>query len=423
MNLKRLAFAFVFASVLAVGLAAGAETLERREGLKIGERLTLRPYVTMSATYDSNVGASGSHPDMHKRRDFFWSISPSLWLHYNAETWSIILSGFYTYHQYFKNENRGYDSHNYGEDFRWNWANSTGREKGWSLVLGQSFQQRSRSSSDITTDSGARYGYDSRQFQLAASAQRRLNQYLHGDVNASYYWLDYDNSSSSGKKQPFYGWDRWLAGAEIGFAPSPWTDIIVSGSYQGYSQKNTSGTGLSQDSSGYSFQAGLGSYMTERISYRVLAGWSHFEYAGTGSSGASDGFVYTVSGNWKIGDTWNTMLLATSYFQPSERQQASKSRVDAVSWGLAKTMIRGKLRATADLRYRRETNEYQLSGGNDYVLNIWTGRIGLSYSLIRYLSVHAYGEYQKSMNDDSSSRHGAYDYDRLRLTVGLKLSY
>ena len=197
----------------------------------------------------------------------------------------------------------------------------------------------------------------------------------------------------------------------------------MSGSYQGYSQKNTSGTGLSQDSSGYSFQAGLGSYMTERISYRVLAGWSHFEYAGTGSSNASDGFVYTVSGNWKIGDTWNTMLLATSYFQPSERQQASKSRVDAVSWGLAKTMIRGKLRATADLRYRRETNEYQLSGGNDYVLNIWTGRIGLSYSLIRYLSVHAYGEYQKSMNDESTARNGAYDYDRLRLTIGLKLSY
>lgn len=422
MNIKRLFLLFVL--VLAVSLAGSAETLERREGFKIGERLTLRPYVTLSATYDSNVGASGSHPDMQRREDFYWSISPALWLHYNAETWSIILSGFYRYNQYFKNDNRGYDSHTYGEDFRWNWANSTGSEKGWSLILGQSFQQRSRSSSDVTTDSGASYGCETRQFQLSGAVQRRINQYLHGDINASYYWLDYQNDKDGyNNGYSFYGWDRWMVGAEVGFAPSRWTDIIVSGSYQGYSQDNTETTGLSGNSSGYSLQGGLGSYMTDRISYRVLAGWSRFEYADTDS--ASDGFVYTVSGNWKIGDTWNTMLLATSYYQPSERQRASKSRVDAVSWGIAKTMIRGKLRATLDVRYRHETNEYQLdtSGINDYALDIWTGRIGLSYSIIRYLSVHAYGEYQKSINDHADTRRGAYDYDRLRLTIGLKLSY
>ena len=139
----------------------------------------------------------------------------------------------------------------------------------------------------------------------------------------------------------------------------------------------------------------------------------------------ANGFVYTASGNWKIGETWNTMLLATSYYQPSERQYASKSRVDALSWGIAKVMVRGKLRATLDIRYRRETNEYTIDTGNDYdyTLDILTGRVGLSYSFNRFLSAFTNVEYQKSLNDHDDERNGAYDYDRFRATIGFALSY
>lgn len=403
--------------VIAIALVqvAFAEVLERPSGIKIGERLTLRPYVSTSITYDSNVDANRGRSTNTDKDDFLWTISPSLWLHYNGETWSTILSGFYNYRQYFKREHRNYNRHEYGEDLRVNWANSTGSEKGWSLILGESFQQITMAN-DMIVDGGG-YNGDSRQFQLAGSLQRRFNEHWHADVNAGYYWLDYENDTRN--RTAFYGWDRWQLGAEIGFAPSKWTDILLSGSYQGFSQDNVSGSGYSGDSSGYSVQAGIGSYMTERISYRALAGWSHFDYADSESS--ANGFVYTLSGNWKIGDTWNTMLLGSSYYQPSERQYASKSRVDAISWGLAKVLVRGKLRATFDLRYRRENHESVISSGNDYTLNIWTGRLGLDYSICRMLSVFAYGEYQKSMNGDSHT--DVYDYDRWRLTGGVKLSY
>ena len=40
----------------ACAAAATAEVMDRPVGFKIGQRLTLRPYVSMSATYDSNVG-------------------------------------------------------------------------------------------------------------------------------------------------------------------------------------------------------------------------------------------------------------------------------------------------------------------------------------------------------------------------------
>lgn len=411
-----------FLTAAFTAFAASAEVLERNEGIKIGERLTLRPSVSVSLSYDSNVdGNRGRTVNGGSDCDIMLSVSPQLWLHYNAETWSLILSGFYNYRHYFESAHRALDHHDFGEDLRFNWSSSSGREKGWSLVLGQSFH-RVTTADDLTAEDRS-YDSDASQFQLSAALQRRITQRLHADVNASYYWLKYDNATRS-DRLAYYGWDRWMIGAEAGYALSRWADFIVSGSLQGYSQDNNQGTGYSSDSKGCSLQVGFASFMTERISYRLLGGWSRFEYASDLSS--CNGFVYTASGNWKIGETWNTMLLGSSYYQPSERQQTSHSRVDAISWGLAKTMVRGKLRATFDLRYRHETIDYD--GGDmtadwDYALDIWTGRLGLDYSLNRLLSCYAAVEYQKSFNDHASERHGAYDYDRWRVTGGFRLSY
>lgn len=395
--------------------SAWAEILDRSGGFKIGERMTLRPYVSASLTYDSNVHSRHGESD----GDAMWTISPMLGLSYDAETWSLLLTGYYNYHQYFKSENRDQSRHNYGQDLRWNWSNSVGGEKGWSLILGESYQQITMAD-DMTLANGQNYGGDSRQFQFSGALQRNFNQYWHASVNGSYYWLDYDNDTN--ESYSFYGWNRWLVGAEAGFAPSPWTDFIISGSYTGYEQDNASPMGISNESSGFSLQAGIGSRMTDRISYRLLVGWSRFEYGKDAMT--DDGFVYTATANWKIGESWNTMLLATSYYQPSERQLASASRVDALSWGLAKQMVRGKLRATLDLRYRRETQNYALSDMDaDYVLNIITGRIGLNYSLNRFLSAFANAEVQRSLNSESDRRGGAYDYNRWRVTCGVSLSY
>ena len=400
--------------------AAEAEILDRQSGIKIGERLTLRPYVSMSLTYDSNVNGGGSVNANGEKGDFLWTISPSLWVHYNAETWSLLLSGFYNYHSYFKNSHNGNNQHNYGEDLRWNWSNSSGAEKGWSIVLSENYQQITPADDMVLAD-GQNYDTGSKQFKVAAAVQRRFNEHWHGDVNASYYWLKYDNDTGRQSSAAYYGWDRILVGAEAGFAPSPWTDFLLTGSYQYYNQDNVDGSSYGGNSQGCSVQAGIGSYMTERISYRLLAGWSMFDYAGGESK--ANGFVYTASGNWKIGETWNTMLLASSYYQPSERQYASQSRVDAVSWGIAKSMVRGKLRATFDIRYRHETQESVAGSDCDYNLNIWTGRLGLDYTLCRFLSLFAYGEYQNSMNDESDRNRGAYDYDRWRVTVGFRVQY
>ncbi len=415
MKMKNTFTAGVFVLLgVAVSHAAHANVLERPEGIKIGQRMTLRPYVSLSLSYDSNVRSSH-----YGESDVMWMISPGLGLTYHAETWSLSLSGYYNYKHYNKTEHSDYNRHSYGEELRWAWSNSTGAEKGWSLTLTESFQQVTMSD-DMTSANGRGYSPDSRQFQFSGALQRRFNEHWHATINSGYYWLDYQNNPN--RYSSYYGWDRWMLGGEIGFAPSKWTDFILAGNYQGYTQDNAlKNSYFSDNSQAISVQAGLGSYMTERISYRLLMGWSRFEYGD--DADADNGFVYTASGNWKIGDTWNMMLLATSYYQPSERQYASSLRIDSLSWGLSKTMVRGKLRGTFDVIYRREEHTYARSGfmGNDYVLDVLTGRLGFDYNINRLLAFFVYGEYQKSWNDDSDSEY--YDYDRWRLTTGFRLKY
>ena len=411
--------AFLTAGLAIVGLSACGEIIERPSGIKFGQRMTLKPYVSMSVAYDSNVEAQNGNTGAGEA-DVLWTISPGLSLDYRGERSALLLSGYYSFKSYTKDCYRNYNGHSFGEDLRWNWSNVDHGEKGWSLILGESFQQYN-SADDMVVDGGQNYSGDTRQFQISGAVQRQFNERWHGNLNASYYWLDYMNDTK--QRFAYYGWDRWLVGAEAGFAPSKWTDILLSGGYMGYEQDNLEGSQYGGSSDGFTVQGGLGSYMTERISYRALVGWSRFNYADTGDS--SDGFVYTLSGNWKIGETWNTMLLASSYYQPSERQQSTKSRVDAVSWGVAKSMVRGKLRATFDIRYRHETNEYVGNTANDfdYSLDIVTGRIGLDYSFNRIFAVFGYAEYQRSFNDHADQHNGAYDYDRWRVTGGFRLSY
>ena len=278
---------------------------------------------------------------------------------------------------------------------------------------------------DMSYYNGRSYTADRSQLTVNGAVQRRFNEHWHADANASYYNLDYDNDTADPTMTALYGWQRWTAGLEAGFAPSRWTDIIGALGYQGYNQDNVVGTGLSRDSQGYTAQVGLGSYATERITYRALAGWSRFEYANNASS--ADGFVYTVSGSWKIDDTLSTMLMATSYYQPSERSRSSKSRTDAASWGIAKALVSGRLRTTFDLTYRHETHDpiaYSGSfGGSSYDIDVVTARLGVNYTLNRFLVGFVYGEYLRSWNSDSAYTSSYADYDRWRVTTGIRLTY
>lgn len=421
MSIVKSKWMVVIGTVAVIGVAQAGHQ-DRPQGIKIGERLTLRPYVSFDFTYDSN---ETQQPEAESNTS--WYINPHLDLTYRSEHFNGEVGLFYGYRAYNKHA-RNVDGQDYGENVRLAWTTAGKDEKGWTILLNERFQKINEDD-DMQNINGRGLWRDRREFSIDGAIQRRFTDKLHADINGSYYYLDYDNDGE--KYMNLYGWQRLVAGAEVGYAASRWTDIILAGSYQSYTQDNSDDlSGFSRDygtqdrysreSQGFSVQGGLQSYLTEKITYRLLAGWSRFSYAGGESM--DDGFTYSASANWRITDTWHTMLLAESCYQPSEREFGSANRVDSVSWGLAHSMIRGKLNATFDAAYRRETRVYTDASAWDYDEDIISFRLGLDYTINRYLAVYARGEYMRGMFDGDLGGEDR-DYDAFRVTVGFRLQY
>ncbi|MBO5775170.1 MAG: outer membrane beta-barrel protein [Kiritimatiellae bacterium] len=393
-----------------VAASAAAELMDRPGGIRIGQRLVIRPYVALSVAYDTNVTSCNEEED-----DVVWNVNPGFNFQYSADKFYLKGTAYYAYNAYTKDHGyRASDYHNYGQTLTFGWDTAPKTERGWSLIVTEGYRKINRTD-DITLSDGSTYGRDSQQFNFSGILERRITERLHANVSAGYYWLDYDNSNNRGS---LYGWSRWTAATEIGYVTSKWFNLLVYASYQDYTQDNAPvGGRFSRDSKGATFHVGFGSYATDRISYRLLMGWTRFEYAG--GMDDADGLTYSASCRWRIGETWNLTFLAASYYQPSEREYATAQRTDSVSFGVAKSLIRSKLNATFDVAYRHEGHTYSYLSSRDYDLDILTFRLGLNYMLNRYLSVFARGEYRDSMSDKNSY----YDYERLRATLGLRLTY
>jgi hypothetical protein len=412
MNAKKIMTA---ASAASLAVVASAEVMDRPKGIEIGEHLTLRPYVSLSYTYDSNVDST-----KHSKAGSQWVVNPGLGAEYLSENWKVSGAVWYQYHAYNRYSHQ-LNSSSYGEFLKLDWADSLPNERGWRVMFNERFQQISQDD-DMSNDKGRGVGRDRKQFEANGVVERRLNEYWHADAEASYYLLDYDNDVK--KYAPLYGWKRATAGGEIGFAPSPWTDFILAANYQWYWQDNggrSGTTNIRSDSRGWTIMGGIATRATERIEYRVLGGWSRFKYAD--GADTINGWTYQVSGKWQISDTLNAMVLGSSYYQPSEYQYGTAIKVHTISGGLGKSFVRGKVTSSLDLAFRREAREYSVSSANDYDRDIWTARVGLNYVLNRFVTLFGRVEYQFSDTHGEKVGGHYYDYDRWRATVGMRLTY
>lgn len=409
--------------------AAQADIMEGERGVKfMNERLTLSPYVALSYTYDSNID-SGKKSQSGSQ----WVINPGINFEYNGGHWNIDGMVFYRYHAYNRYTSQLNES-SFGERLKFNWTNADVGEPGWSAQFSESFEQIAQDD-DMSGRDGRGLGRDRKQFQGDAMLSRRMNEHWHAGVEASYYLLDYDNDMK--KYAPMYGWKRVTAGGQAGYTLSQWSDILLSANYQWYDQDNdrnrdekfrreeasSRGRRISSNSKGWSVMGGLQSQATEKLKYKVLTGWSHFEY-GSGTKDC-DGWTYTVSGDWQV-DAENTlqiMVLGSSYYQPSEREYGSAIKVYNLSCGARKSLVHNKLHATVDLAYRKETHEYTEYAEDDYDEDIWTARIGLTYDINRLFSIYGRIEYQVEETEGGGARGHDYDYDRWRGTVGVRMTY
>ena len=415
MNVKILACT---AAALAA-FAATADQMDRPQGIKIGQRMTLKPYVSLSYTYDSNIDST-----KHSKAGSQWVVHPGVSLEYLADNWKVVGNVYYQYHAYNKYVNQ-LNSSSYGESLQFDWTDSKLDEAGWRFMFKESFMQVAQDD-DMSNHGGRGVGRDRKEFTANGVLERRLNEYWHASVLGSYYYLDYDNNVN--KYAHLYGWKRTVAGVEAGYAPTKWTDFIVQANYQWYDQDNSEhrqgfvgGRNIDSDSRGVTVMGGIASHATEKITYRALGGWSRFKYGGGAKT--LNGFTYQVSSQWKATDTLSFMLLGSSYYQPSERYYGTAMKVYTVSAGAAKSFVRGKVTTSLDMAYRRESNEYTQASNFDYDEDIWTFRAGVNYTINRFVSLFGRIEYQTEKTHGGDARGHVYDYDRFRGTVGVRLTY
>lgn len=411
------------AAVVAVTAAQGS-ILDRERGIRVGDRMTLEPYVSFSYTYDSNVDSS-----KHSHDGSQWVVGTGLDARYKGEELNMDANVNYDYHAYNRYVSQ-LNSSSYGESFGFDWADSAPDEPGWRVMFREQFRQIAQDD-DMSTHNGRGMGRDRKQFTFDSVVERRQTGRLHLAGTANYYFLDYDNDVH--KYASMYGWKRIHLGGEAGYMVSRWTDFIVSAGYQKYWQDNDKssnytsfgryrGKHISSSSKGWTLMAGLGTRATEKLSYRVLAGWSRFEY---GSAKDLDGWIYQLSADWQIDaeNTFHAMAAGSSYYQPSETEYGAAMKVYSMSLGLAKGVVRNKLRFMADLAYRRQTRDYTVYKADEYDEDIWTGRLSCTYTINRLVALFARVEYQTRMCSGSYIHNNAYDYDRWRGTVGFTLAY
>ena len=410
------------AVMASVAVAQQGVTTPQKESRPTGFRffnnhLTIKPYVSLSYMYDSNIDTTHHAPD-----DSIFAISPGADFVWHGEKWALTGSLWYRY-RYYCEYSHDMGENSFGESLAYTYSSSEKNEKGWTLMLSERYGFYNQSD-NLTSRDGRGIWRDRETIDIAGVLERRFTERWHMDVQGQYNWLEYKNDT--GHYAPLYGWSQYGAGVQAGYAASKWTDLLVAAGYSRYTQKsNSSGWTLSRqysnNSDAYSVQAGVGSHMTELITYRALMGASWFDY---GNAGDTDcGWTYSLSANWRIHRQVQLSVLGSRYYQPSERYVGQAIKVYTLGGGISYLTLGDRLNLTANISWRYEENIYSDSSytrRQNYDETWLSARLGADYLVNRWMSIFANIMWEEEWCGNGNSD---YEYDRFRGILGVRLHY
>ena len=393
-------------------LTAGESVADKPQGFRFfNQHLTIKPYVALSYTYDSNIDTA-----RHAEGDSIFCIQPGADFDWKGDRWALVGSLWYRRNAYCKYSNE-MGENSFGESLAYKWTTSKQDERGWSLILAEQYRYIDQSDA-LGSGDGRGVWRDRETFDASGVLQRRFTERLHAELQGQYNWLDYKNDT--GKYAPLYGWSEYSVGAQAGYASSKWTDFLIAGGYSHYRQKKGHGyRNYSNESQVWTVQAGLGSHATEKITYRALMGASWLDYGG--HSNADCGWTYSFDANWRVTRQLQVSALGKSYYQPSERTVGQAVKVYSLSGGLSYLTLGDKMTLSANLAWRYEDtcyNDRYLGYGNDFDEQILSARVGANYTINRWMSVFAQVTWEEEWCDVK-----AYGYDRFRGTIGMRFHY
>ena len=410
------AFMFVSTAIAQQGVTK-PQTVSRPTGFRFfNQHLTIKPYVSLSYTYDSNIDSDSSNED-----DSVFAVNPAVDFEWHGAKWMLVGNIWYR-HRYFCEFNDQMGENSYGESLQYRYSSSAQNAKGWSLMLSERYAFINQSD-DLDSQGGRGIWRDRQTLDVTGVLERRFTERWHMDIQGQYSWLDYDNQT--GRYAPLFGWSQYSAGAQLGYAASKWTDLLVAAGYSRYDQDidyNDIRTSRSynEQSDAYSIQGGVGTRATERISYRALMGASWFDYGGGGYTDC--GWTYTLSANWRVHRQVQLSLLGSSYYQPSDQYIGQAEKIYNLSAGVSYLTLGDRLRLSANLMWRFNETCYADSvytSRYKYDRTHLSARFAADYLLNRWTSIFAHVIW----DDESTDTNSYYDYSRIRGVFGVRLHY
>ena len=410
------AFLFVSTAIAQQGVTK-PQTVSRPTGFRFfNQHLTIKPYVSLSYTYDSNIDSDSSNED-----DSVFAVNPAVDFEWHGAKWMLVGNIWYR-HRYFCEFNDQMGENSYGESLQYRYSSSAQNAKGWSLMLSERYAFINQSD-DLDSQGGRGIWRDRQTLDVTGVLERRFTERWHMDIQGQYSWLDYDNQT--GRYAPLFGWSQYSAGAQLGYAASKWTDLLVAAGYSRYDQDidyNDIRTSRSynEQSDAYSIQGGVGTRATERISYRALMGASWFDYGGGGYTDC--GWTYTLSANWRVHRQVQLSLLGSSYYQPSDQYIGQAEKIYNLSAGVSYLTLGDRLKLSANLMWRFNETCYADSvytSRYKYDRTHLSARFAADYLLNRWTSIFAHVIW----DDESTDTNSYYDYNRIRGVFGVRLHY
>ena len=187
-------------------LIAGESVADKPQGFRFfNQHLTIKPYVALSYTYDSNIDTTH-----HAEGDSIFCVQPGADFEWKGERWALVGSLWYRRNAYCEYANE-MGENSWGESLAYKWTTSKQDERGWSLILSEKYRYTDQSDA-LGSGDGRGIWRDREALDASGVIQRRFTERLHAEVMGQYNWLDYKNDT--GKYAPLYGWSEWSAGAQ-----------------------------------------------------------------------------------------------------------------------------------------------------------------------------------------------------------------
>lgn len=368
--------------------------VQRAQGVSF-KGFRFSPYFKTGIFYDSNV-------EMHDggKGSAGWNYSPGADISYAGNNWGFTLGGYFSYDQYFDSK---YDD-------EWSAAESATAycEKGnWKVMLAQSYQ-RNKDTTFSAVDDMTYEGYsrmrDTLDVTAAVSWKAGPKTSLSFTAGYQSYWYEDDNYS---------GYNTYNVGAELARRITEKTSFIVNA---GLSMRDSDL--LAKMTYQYSLMAGIGSRLSKKIGYRIMAGGMYYQFEN--NYGKNDDQIapsFYGSLVWQLNRKWALNWSLNSGFTPSTTTASSNGyRLNyGTSLGVVYAMTR-RLQWRADGIATLTKYEGEWATNYDDWGHTESLRLAAAYECARH--VYVFGSLRYNINNT-----GVRDYDRYRADIGLTLRY